>query len=75
MTPRRVGVEWMFAIIAGAWPFAAYKSKQKLLGGSNVGVTYLLASFLSNLKCCVEGNEVSRYFGCDPPTLHEYINR
>lgn len=44
-------------------------------GNGEVGKKYLVACFLKNVLTCVrEGNQVSEYFGCKPPSLRVFLD-
>lgn len=37
---------------------------------------YLVACFLKNCMTCIRGgNQISKYFDCSPPTLHEFLDQ
>ncbi|ETV69519.1 hypothetical protein H257_14881 [Aphanomyces astaci] len=73
MSRVRQGVEWNFGRMKNLWGFTTYKMQQKIML-SNVGAVVLVAMFMTNCNCCYHGgNQISSYFGMDPPTLKEYL--
>lgn len=42
-------------------------------GHSLVGALYLVAVLLVNIQICLNGNQVSEWFQCTPPSLDEYL--
>jgi len=51
-----------------------FKRKMKLLE-SSVGILYLAAMLLANFRNCIYPNRLSRYVGCEPPSLKEYVSK
>jgi len=74
LSSARVCVEWGFAYIARRWVLLNDKARQKVFE-SGLEQQYYVAAFLTNLITCVEGgNQTSAYFGCEPPSVEEYMS-
>jgi len=70
----RMSVEWDYGHLAADWAYTDYKKKQQIQL-TQVGPAYVVAFLLDNCKCCLnQGNQISSYFGCAPPTLEAYLN-
>lgn len=72
MTKLRVAVEWGFSKIVQLFPFLDYKKNMKVYK-QEVGNYFKVGVILTNCHTCLYGSQVSSYFGCDPPTLEEYL--
>ncbi|CAB1108116.1 unnamed protein product [Ectocarpus sp. CCAP 1310/34] len=73
MSQCRVTVEWGFKEMTSKWAFVDMKCQQKFLL-SPVATQYKVATLLSNFHSCLNGgNQISQYFGVEPPTLEEYL--
>jgi hypothetical protein len=73
MRQVRQSVEWNFGRMKTLWAAIAFKMHQKIML-TPVGKIVGLAMLFTNVHCCVNrGNQISTYFGCDPPTLEEYL--
>lgn len=74
MKAVRIAVEWEFGHVAKLFSFVRYKPEQKILH-SRCGLFYEVATLMKNVHICVNGgNQTSKYFGIEPPTLEEYID-
>ncbi|CAB1099315.1 unnamed protein product [Ectocarpus sp. CCAP 1310/34] len=73
MSQCRVTVEWGFKEMTSKWAFVDMKCQQNFLL-SPVATQYKVATLLSNFHSCLNGgNQISQYFGVEPPTLGEYL--
>ncbi|KAH9152369.1 hypothetical protein AeRB84_005198 [Aphanomyces euteiches] len=73
MSAVRVSVEWGFGIVLKLWTMVDYKGGQKIWSRA-VGKQYAVAVILTNLHTCVKKrNQISSYFGVNPPDLQSYI--
>ena len=73
MSSVREAVEWGFGRIANLWKFLEFRPSLKVLL-SNIGHYYHVAVLLTNIRTIFDqGNQVSMYFGLQPPTLSEYM--
>ncbi|CAB1099103.1 unnamed protein product [Ectocarpus sp. CCAP 1310/34] len=73
MSRCRVTVEWGFKEMTSKWAFIDMKCQHKFLL-SPVATQYKVATLLSNFHSCLNGgNQISQYFGVEPPTLEEYL--
>jgi hypothetical protein len=73
MAKLRISAEWMFKDITSVWTYLkgwfGLKVKQQ-----PVGMYYIVAADLTNLRTILRGGgQTSKYFGCPPPELEEYI--
>lgn len=70
----RQAVEWGFGVDSNNHTGNDYFRKLKLLQSSaGVGALTWVCVFISNCNTCMRGsNQVSSYFGIDPPTLAEF---
>lgn len=55
------------------WSKVGIKRKMRS-GESAVGLLYIAAMFLENLRICIYLNTISQYLRYPPPTLHQYLN-
>ncbi|CAN7988706.1 unnamed protein product [Ixodes hexagonus] len=72
MSTVRQAVEWGFGKIMPEFAFIDFKKNQKILLQA-VPRMYRLAVLLTNCHACMYGNQVSSYFGVDPPCLFDYL--
>jgi len=72
MASVRISVEWSFNIIIQLFAFLDFKKNLKL-ELQDIGDYYLLGSLLSNCHTCFNGNQISCYFGIDPPDIRDYL--
>lgn len=72
MASVRIEVEHGFGIVANKWPFLNAGWKMHL-NSSPVGRYYRTGVLLSNALTCLNKNQVSRYFNCQPPELFNYF--
>ena len=72
MSTVRESVEWLFNDIATYFKFIDFKKNMKI-GLSSVGKMYVVCAILRNAFTCFYGNQNSRFFELDPPSLHEYF--
>jgi hypothetical protein len=68
----REAIEWEFGLILSNWKFLDWRWSQQLFS-SPIGKHYPVAAMLTNMKTCLEGNQISSFFGIDPPTIDEYM--
>ncbi len=73
MSSGRIKVEWIFTNLKQYWTTTDLKRKL-MINQAPVGSIYLCCILLSNFRTCIYGNEVSKYFGCVPPSLDEYLS-
>ena len=72
MSTVRESVEWLFNDIAIYFKFIDFK-KNLQIGLSSVGKMYVVCVLLRNALTCLYGNQTSRFFELDPPSLHNYF--
>lgn len=72
MSSVRVSVEWLFGDIANYFRFMDFKKNLKI-GLSSIGKFYLVSALFRNVLTCMYQNQTSKFFGVEPPTLHEYF--
>jgi len=73
MSSVRICVEWEFGDIVTQWAHVNYKRNQLIANGSRPGQQYIVAALLTNCRNCLRPGQTSRYFGCPPPPLEDYI--
>ncbi|KAK9357185.1 hypothetical protein V1504DRAFT_465418 [Lipomyces starkeyi] len=63
----------MFGLALQRWTFNGFKYALKL-ESSPVAAFYMVSILLTSIKTCLDGrNEVADAFGCDPPSLTDYL--
>ena len=62
----------LFNDIATYFKFIDLKKNMKI-GLSSVGKMHVVCAILRNALTCLYGNQNSRFFELDPPSLHEYF--
>lgn len=73
MSKVRQSVEWTFKDITQNFAFVDYKMKLYL---QPVAKYYQVGAILFNCKTCLRnGNQTSKYFNCEPPSVTDYLNR
>lgn len=72
MNAARVSIENIFACVVNLWQWLDFKRHHKLHGTSPAR-EYLNAQFLTNVHNCMNPNQVSQMFECQPPSLREYL--
>ncbi|KAF0709186.1 hypothetical protein AaE_012948 [Aphanomyces astaci] len=74
MSRVRQSVEWNFMIMKSLWAFITFKNLSKIRL-SPVAKIVCVAMLLTNCHCCYYGgNQISDYFGLEPPSLEEYLD-
>eukprot|EP00644_Phytophthora_capsici_P002452 jgi/Phyca11/543127/estExt2_Genewise1Plus.C_PHYCAscaffold_110191 len=75
MSKTRVSIEWLFGIVKTKWAFLDWNKKHKILL-TPVARMVRTAVLLTNAMTCIRnGNQISKYFNCAPPTLEEYFRK
>ena len=72
MSNVRITVEWLFKEVKTYFPVVSNKWKLKLYEAP-VGLFYIGAMLLCNLRNCFYPNQISTYFKVSPLTLDQYI--
>lgn len=72
MKKVRVCIEWHYGHLANLFPFIDYKRNVKILQ-QPCELIYFAASLLRNCHCTLYGNQTSKYFECQPPTLESFM--
>jgi len=74
MSRMRVSVEWGFGRVLNLWNSCGFKSWNRSLL-THPTKQYRASVLLTNIYLCLypDRNEVSRYFGCDPPSVWDYL--
>ncbi|XP_065065311.1 uncharacterized protein LOC135691389 [Rhopilema esculentum] len=72
MSQVRISVEWVFGDIVNYFKFTDFKKDLKI-GLSAVGKIYMVCALLRNGLTCLYGNNTSKFFDVDPPTIEEYF--
>lgn len=69
----RVTVEWAYKEVKLYWTTVDFKRKLRV-GEVAVGMMYMGAILLHNIRNCLYPNTISQYFQCHPPALVDYIH-
>ena len=72
MSSVRECVEWEFGKMMKMFAFLDFRKNLKVLL-SPVAKYYLVGGLLTNCHTCLYGNQTSRYFQLDPPSLENYL--
>ena len=72
MSRVRESVEWAFGNILRLFAFLDFKKNLKLYL-QPVGKMYIVGVLLTNCHCCLYGNQISQFFGLEPPVLEDYL--
>ena len=72
MNKMRTSVEWGFKDILKHWKYLEYKAAMKVLK-MPVAKYYMVAAFLTNINCCIYGNQSTNHFMCEPLSLNDYL--
>ena len=73
MIPIRTSVEWGYEKIVLYWVFLDYKKVMNIQLSAILPMWHL-AIFLTNcLTCAKGGNQISKFFNIEPPSLEEYL--
>eukprot|EP00697_Spironema_sp_BW2_P007150 gnl/Spiro4/21364_TR10439_c0_g1_i1.p2 gnl/Spiro4/21364_TR10439_c0_g1~~gnl/Spiro4/21364_TR10439_c0_g1_i1.p2 ORF type:complete len:138 (+),score=34.51 gnl/Spiro4/21364_TR10439_c0_g1_i1:471-884(+) len=72
MASVRLCVEWSFGNICQLWAFLDYKKNLKVLA-QPLELFYKFAAILTNCNTCLYGNQTSKYFMMNPPSLQDYL--
>lgn len=73
MSSVRVSVEWGFGEVTRSFKCLDFKSNLKL-GLSSVGKMYLVAAIIQNAMSCLYGNQTSKFFDLEAPSIEEYFS-
>lgn len=73
MEVARITVEWVFKEVNVTWSTTDYRRKMRVLQAP-IGSLYLAAMLLTNIRTCLYGNQVFRYFFCTHSSLKAYMN-
>ena len=73
MSAVRVSVEWGYSGVTQQFSFLQHKENLKI-GLQPVAQYYVVATILFNCFTCLYGNQVSKFFNVDPPSLEEYLH-
>ena len=73
MSATRVSVEWIFGDVINSFKFLDFKKNLKIRL-SSVGKMYIVCALLQNAIACLYGNQTSKFFGLEPPSVQEYFS-
>ena len=73
MSIVRESVEWLFNDIVNYFKFVDFKKNLKI-GLSSIGKMYVVCAILRNALTCLYGNQTSRYFELEPPSVEDYFS-
>ena len=69
----RESVEWLFNDIINYFKFVDFKKNLKI-GLSSISKMYVVCAILRNALTCLYGNQTSRYFELEPPSVEYYFS-
>ncbi len=72
MSTYREPVEWGFKLTSSLFAFVNYKHNLKVYL-QPVAQYYTVATLLTNCHTCFNGNQISQFYGMDPPSLQDYL--
>jgi hypothetical protein len=72
MSRVREPVEWGYKNIINLCAFINFQVSMQIFKFP-VANYFICAAFLTNLRTCFYGNQISLYFDCEPPSLVEYL--
>lgn len=71
---ERTTVEQVFGLVTTLWKYLDIKSNFKLLQSPcGTGRAYRVGCLLTNLKSCIDGNQVGSHFGLKTPEVADYL--
>lgn len=73
MNRKRICVEWTIGLVYNKWASLDMSAHNQMYL-NRPGAKYLLACLLTNFHTCIYGNETTKYFSCQPPTLESYMD-
>ena len=73
MSSARIAVEWGYKNVTQLWQFLDFR-RQMMVFKTPVAQLYIVAAFLTNLRCCFYGNQQSDYFGATRMSVEEYLS-
>lgn len=74
MASSRISVEWNYKDLKQMWATNDFSRLLKVRQFP-VAMLYRSSAILLNMRTChYGGGQTGSYFGCDPPTLDEYVN-
>lgn len=73
MSATRVSVEWVFGEVINSFKFLDFKKNLKIRL-SSVGKMYVVCALLQNAITCLYGNQTSKFFNLEPPSVQEYFS-
>jgi hypothetical protein len=74
MTKIRIANEWAYGITESLFAMLKWWLAMKVRLNGEQGYYYITATILRNAHCCLEGNQITRYFQCRPPELEDYFD-
>jgi len=72
MSAIRQPNEWYFAVLKNQYKGVCYKLQNQWNKG-RVGERFLFACLMTNVRNCIDPNQISQYFDCAPPTVEYYL--
>jgi len=72
MSEMRISVENGYGNMMILWGYNGYKMGLKM-GLSPVAAYFMVSVLLCNLHSCLNRNQTSKKFHCDPPSVHNYL--
>ena len=76
LSAERISAEWIIAVAQNKFPLVGDKKKFKLMSTNKLqpAKTQInVAVFLTDVMTSLDGNQISKYFDCAPPSLEDYF--
>lgn len=73
MSNVKTSVEWIFGDVINSFKFLDFKNNHKITLTTMVKM-HVVCSLVQNALTCIHGNQTSKLFNLDPPTIHEYFS-
>lgn len=70
----RVSVEWGIGKVSTLWCGNNLKEQQRVFL-RRIGKMYRVSVLLTNVHTTLYHSETGHFFGCEPPSIHEYLSR
>jgi hypothetical protein len=64
--------EWFFCVLKNQYKGVCDKSQNQWNKG-RVGQRFLFACLMTNIRNCIDPNQISQFFKCNPPTVEFYL--
>ena len=72
MSAVRQPNEWFFAVLKNVFK-GVFSAAQNQFNKGRVGDRFLFACLMTNVRNCIDPNQISQYFRCEPPSVEYYL--